>query len=120
MRDVQKHSPARSVRSNTSVDALPEKRSVSLLIAGQRLSIRSDKDEEYLQNLAAHVNGIIDDLQNGARHASTQQIFLLAALNMADELFQAQDLNQDLRAEVERRTERLIRMLDGADAGDEV
>lgn len=119
MRDVQKHSPARSVRSATSVDALPEKRSVSLLIAGQRLSIRTDKDEDYLQQLAAHVNGIIDELQTSTRHASTQQLFLLAALNMADELFQAHDLNQDLREEVQRRTERLLRMLDGADANDE-
>jgi len=119
MRDVQKRSKARTVRSSTSVDSVQETRSVNLQVAGQRLSIRTDKDEAYLQQLAEHVSDCIEELKKGTRSASTHQLYLLAALNLADELFQAQDKAEGLRDEVQRRTERLIRMLDSADPDDD-
>jgi len=111
---VQKRRSARTVRSATKIDSLPAKRSVSLTIAGQRLSIRTDKEEDYIHQLAEYVDEMVEELRRGTRSASTPQLYLLAALNMADELFQAQDRTEDLKEEIQRRTERLIRMLEGS------
>ncbi|PIV98181.1 MAG: hypothetical protein CO108_27990 [Deltaproteobacteria bacterium CG_4_9_14_3_um_filter_63_12] len=109
---MQKRQSARTVRPVTKCDTLSAKRSVTLSIAGQRLSIRTDKDDEYLKELGEFVTVVIDELKQGTRNIANHQLYMLAVLNLADELFQAQDRIEDLKDEVHRRTDRLIRLLD--------
>lgn len=94
---------------------LAHKRSVTLSIAGHTLSIRSDKDSAYLRELAAYLNQVIEELQGSTAtsRATTHQVLLLAALNVTDELFQAQDAQASVKHTVEDHAKRIIRTLDG-------
>jgi cell division protein ZapA len=80
------------------------KRSVQVEIAGQSLSIRSDEGPEYVMALAEFVDAQIRDLSAGGRTTvNMQRVALLAALQIADELFRERDLNERFREGVRAR-----------------
>lgn len=88
------------------------KQSVSVEIAGQTLSIRSDEGPEYVQELADYVDAHLRELSGGRRTYSVQRMALLVAMQIADELFREKDLRARYRARVEARLEALERVLD--------
>jgi cell division protein ZapA len=83
------------------------KQSVSVEIAGQNLSIRSDEGPEYVQELADYVDAHLREIGGGRRSYSLQRVALLVAMQIADELFREKDLRQRYRAKVEARLEGL-------------
>jgi cell division protein ZapA len=83
------------------------KQTVSIEIAGQVLSIRSDEGPEYVQELAEYVDAHLRELGGGRRSYSLQRVALLVAMQIADELFREKDLRQRYRAKVEARLESL-------------
>lgn len=88
------------------------KQSVSVEIAGQTLSIRSDEGPEYVQELADYVDAHLRELTDGRRSYSLQRMALLVAMQIADELFREKDLHQRFRRRVGDRLETLRRALD--------
>lgn len=91
--------------------------SVSLTIAGQRLNIRTDRDEVYLQTLTEYVDLIVNDLQQGARRA-TPQVLLLALLKVADELFQARQRSDVLKDALQLQMQEIIGLIDGVNVSE--
>jgi len=83
------------------------KQSVSVEIAGQTLSIRSDEGPEYVQELADFVDAHVRELGGTRRSFSLQRVALLVAIQIADELFREKDLRRRYRARVEARLEAL-------------
>ena len=83
------------------------KQSVTVEIAGQTLSIRSDEGPEYVQELADYVDAHVRELGGSRRSFSLQRVALLVAIQIADELFREKDLRQRYRARVEARLEAL-------------
>ena len=67
---------------------------------GREFRIRSDDDPARLQALADYVNAKIEALSDGRSNVASQQVLLMATLNLADELFR-------IKAEHERLTERI-------------
>jgi cell division protein ZapA len=87
-------------------------RVVTVEIQGQRYPIRSQLDAAYVAELAAYVD---EKMRIAARETSTAdslKVAVVAALNMADEVFRAREL--DPRAELRRRAEEIERLLDVA------
>lgn len=68
-----------------------EKKKVEVVLLGQRLALRSDRSEAYLQKLANFVADQIEDVRKGSRSISTHQSVLLIALKLADMLKQRED-----------------------------
>lgn len=62
------------------------KRKVEVLLMGQRFTVRSDRDEQYIERLSRLVNEQLDDIKRNTRTVSSHHVALLAALNIADEL----------------------------------
>ena len=62
---------------------------VTVEIAGQRYRIRSELDQAYVAELAAYVERKVRAASDSAPAADIQGLAVLAALNIADELFQA-------------------------------
>lgn len=61
-------------------------REIDLEIAGQRLHVRTDEDEEYMRGLAAFVDERMREIGKGQqRGIASLTIALLAALRIADE-----------------------------------
>lgn len=86
-------------------------RSVPLNIAGQRISIRTDQSETYLNALASEVNGLIDSLRQAAPQAGMPQIMALAAIQLADRAVSAEAAAARENLKVERHIERLSGIL---------
>ena len=67
---------------------------VSVEILGQRYPIRSALATGYVHELAAYVDEKMRAAAESAPTSDTMRLALLAALNIADELFRSQELQQ--------------------------
>lgn len=92
------------------------KRQVTVEVAGQKFSLKTDGDEEYIQSLACFVTEKISEVKASTRTFSTHALAILAALNIADELFQSREAGAELRRRVREKSERLLALLEGMDS----
>ena len=95
-------------------------RSVTLNVAGQRITVRTDQDADYLNSLANDVNGIVDALRQAAPGAGLPQLMALAAMQLADRAVSAEAALQQENLKVEKHIDRLsdiLRTLDSKNAG---
>ena len=72
-------------------------------IYGQRYTIRGEADEAYMQRLAAYVDGHMKSVGTGMKTATLSKLAVLAAINIAHELFQSEERREKGEADVERR-----------------
>lgn len=91
-----------------------KKGSVTVSLAGQRFTIRSEHTESHLLELAAYVDRKIRELQRISKAAGSQQLALLAAMNIADELFTAERRQQEFKESVQRKGEQMLRAVESA------
>ena len=93
---------------------MAEAQVVSVEIRGKRYPIRSALDPQYVNGLAAYV----DDKMRAAAEATpvgdNLRLAVLAALNIADELFRCQEAQKGGRAALAERAEALERLVDAA------
>jgi cell division protein ZapA len=87
---------------------------VSVEIRGQRYPIRSDLDANYVNGLASYVDEKIRAACESSPSGDTLRLTMIAALNIADELFRCQDVQQASRGALAERTQALERLLDAA------
>lgn len=91
-------------------------RSVKIVLGGQKLSLRTDAKPRYIKELADYVNAKIDQARSSGKIATTQSLALLAAMTIADELFQARGEKVELERQVRERTRRILRYLEADEA----
>ena len=89
-----------------------KKGSVQVSMAGQKLAIRSEHPETHIRALADYVNQKVMDLQKHSKNAGGQQLALLAAMNIADELFAAQAKQKEFKTRVQKKGEQMMRALE--------
>ena len=82
-------------------------RSVTLNVAGQRITVRTDQDADYLNSLANDVNGIVDALRQAAPGAGLPQLMALTAMQLADRAVSAEAALQQENLKVEKHIDRL-------------
>jgi cell division protein ZapA len=84
-------------------------------IFGQRLGLRADGDATRLQELARFVDSRMREVADRSSSVDTVKIAVLTALNIADELFQERESDQDARHKrLEEQAERLVIRLEEA------
>ena len=59
------------------------KRSVTVQVAGQRYTLRTDDDDRLVKSLAGYVDGKFRDIQKATRNPDTQAVAILTALQVA-------------------------------------
>jgi cell division protein ZapA len=91
---------------------MSDPKSVSVEIFGQRYPIRSALDPEYVRRLATYVDGKIRAAGESAPSGDPVRLVVLAALNIADELFRHLESAQGASGSVVERAEELERLLD--------
>ena len=90
------------------------KRSVPVQIAGVRYSLRSDGDDDAVRRVAAFVDTRIKEIQRQTRTADTQSLVILAALQIAEQLFAERDVHAALRKKIRERSKALLQLIDKA------
>ena len=91
---------------------MTDPKAISVEIFGQRYPIRSTLDAEYVQRLASYVDGKIRAAGESAPSGDPVRLAVLAALNIADELFRHLDSARTKDGSVVERAEELERLLD--------
>ena len=87
---------------------------VSVDIRGQRYPIRSTLDVQYVNGLASYVDEKMRAAAESTPSSDSVRLAVLAALNIADELFRCRDAQQEGRGALAERTEALERLVDAA------
>jgi cell division protein ZapA len=91
---------------------MSEGRVIPVEINGQRYPIRSTLEPEYVAQLAAYVDGKMRAAADSTPTGDSQRLAVLAALNIADELFRSRDVNRLRGGELAERAGELERLLD--------
>lgn len=78
-------------------------RTTDLEIFGAVYRVRGNDDREYLQELAAGVDRKMREISEQVSTVDTAKIAILAALNLADELFQTKRLLEGERVEIQEK-----------------
>jgi cell division protein ZapA len=89
------------------VSQAPERTTVVVEIAGEQYAIRAQASPEYTRECAAYVDRTLSEIMRQGSLVQAHKGAILAALALADELFQARSELDTLRTEVTRRADRL-------------
>lgn len=81
-------------------------------IYNQTYSIRSDGDNEYIQDLAAYVDSKMRELSSGTMTVDSLKVAILAALHIADEYYQLRHSQAQTDAQLAARSAECSEMLD--------
>lgn len=81
-------------------------------IAGDEYTIRSEATEEYTRECARYVNETIDEIMSRGRLVEAHKAAILAAMALADQLFQTREEAEELRTALAERTTRLLAEID--------
>jgi cell division protein ZapA len=87
-------------------------RVIPVEIQGQRYPIRSSLEPEYVARLATYVDEKMRAAGDSAPTGDALRLAVLAALNIADELFRCRDANRDKDGRLAERAEELERLVD--------
>jgi cell division protein ZapA len=85
---------------------------VPIVIYGQRYPVRASLDPEYVARLAAYVDQKMRAAADTTSTGDAARLAVLAALNIADELFRCRDLTTTREGELEARAGELERLVD--------
>jgi cell division protein ZapA len=90
---------------------------VHVEIFGQTYAVRAGGDARFLEQVAAHVDREMREVSKASGAVDTVRIAVLAALNIAAELFEARDRldqgDEKLRIRAEMMARTLASVLDG-------
>jgi cell division protein ZapA len=87
-------------------------RVIAVEINGQRYPIRSVLDPEYVARLAAYVDERVRAAADSTPSGDSVRVLILAALNIADELFRSREADQARDGQLAERAGELERLLD--------
>jgi cell division protein ZapA len=85
---------------------------IAVEIHGQRYPIRSGLDPGYVHRLAIYVDDKMRAAADTTPTGDSLRLAVLAALNIADELFRCRDSNQARDGQIAERAGELERLLD--------
>jgi cell division protein ZapA len=89
-----------------------EKGGVTVEIFGNEYKVRGDADPEYISQIADYVDGKMKEVAHGTPVGSLTKIAILAALNIAEELFRERTEKQSFLQDVDATTLRMRRKLE--------
>ena len=87
-------------------------KSHKVVIYNQTYSLRSDHGPEYIHELAEHVNKRMNEIARATMTVDSLRVAILAAIQIADELYQARNEMKETEEEIAERSARYADLLD--------
>ena len=87
---------------------MSERTVTTVVIAGEEYTIRSEASEEYTRECARHVNRTIDQIMSRGSLVEAHKAAILAAMALADQLFQARKQTESVQGTLAERSTRLL------------
>jgi len=91
---------------------MPEQQTIRVEIYNQTYSIRSDGDNEYIQDLAGYVDSKMREITSGTMTVDSLKVAILAALHIADEYYQLKHANAQSDSQLAARSSECSELLD--------
>jgi len=86
--------------------------SVEVYILGQRYTIKGDAPEEHIKKLASYVDEKLKEVYSASPNIAPVKASILAAINIADELFKQMSEEEKLANCIEDKTNKLTALFD--------
>ena len=83
-------------------------------IYDQSYNVSTDQNEEYLRELAAYVDGKMREVAEATRIVDSLKVSVLAALNIADELFSSRARQQEIDGPLRERVQKCVALVEEA------
>ncbi len=88
------------------------KKSFQIKILGQELTVLSDSGDEHVEKVVKYLSDKLEEIGKATNRTNNLNIAILAALNIADEYIKMQGFKEEMRSQVEKRTESIIHLID--------
>ncbi len=88
------------------------KSEVTVTVQNVELVIRTDKSPEYVEELAEFVDERIKKISQNTPFVSSLKVSFVAAIDMANELFELRQKNKEIEDTVKNKTEELVGLLE--------
>ncbi len=85
---------------------------ITVQIFGREYKIKGHADKDYIEEMAKYVDEKMRELSGNSSLPSQDTLAILAALNIADELFQQRGQLSGTFSSVEQKADHLIALLD--------
>jgi cell division protein ZapA len=89
-----------------------KERLVEIKVFGQTYTVKTDAEENYIQEVAKHVNGKMEEVLRKTKSVSTLNVAILTALNIADDLLKEREKRIALVREIEAKSRDLVEKID--------
>jgi cell division protein ZapA len=86
--------------------------STEVYILGQKYTIKGDAPEEYIREIASYVDNKLKEVHNSIPNITPVKASILAALDIADELFKLRSEQEVMTKNIEEKAERLASLFD--------
>jgi len=86
--------------------------STEVYILGQKYTIKGDAPEEYIREIASYVDKKLKEVHNSIPNITPVKASILAALDIADELFKLRGEQEMMTKTIEEKAERLASLFD--------
>jgi cell division protein ZapA len=89
-----------------------KERLVDIKVFGQTYTVKTDTEEDHIQEVARYVNEKMDEVLKKTRSVSTMNVAILTALNIADDLLREKERRIALLREIETKSKELAEKID--------
>ena len=83
-------------------------------IYDQSYNVNADQNDDYLKELASYVDGKMREVAHATRMVDSVKVAVLAALNIADELFAVRERQQEIDGPLRKRVETCVALVEKA------
>jgi len=83
-------------------------RLVEIKVFGQTYTVKTDAEEDYIQEVAKYVNEKMEEVLKKTKSVSSLNVAILTALNIADDLLREKEKRTALLREVEAKSKDLV------------
>lgn len=83
-------------------------------IYDQSYNVNADRDEAYVRELAAYVDGQMREVSDATRMVDSLKVAVLAALNIADELFTLRRRQERIQGPLRQQVEYCVGLVEKA------
>jgi len=83
------------------------KKALDVEILGQKLTISSDAEENYMLKVAGYVDGKMQELMRSSKPVAKSNVAMLAALNIADEYHRLKDTHESILNRLDQLSKKL-------------
>jgi cell division protein ZapA len=96
-----------------------KERLVEIKVFGQTYTVKTDAEEDHIQEVARYVNEKLDEVLKKTRSVSTLNVAILTALNIADDLLKEKNKRVALLQEIDMKSKDLAEKIDLRLSGEE-